>query len=93
MANDDKRANTLIVLEEATIDELHQAIRSGQTDCVSVVRHYIDRVRAYNGVASMLVTEDGAPVREVPGMVRGLAPLRFPAQTVGVSSLLPDLQN
>jgi amidase len=93
MTNDTKRGNTLFVLEEATIDELHQAIRSGQTDCLSVVRHYIDRVRAYNGVASMLVTEGGAPVPEAPGMVRGLAPLRFPTQTVSASSLLPDLQN
>jgi Asp-tRNA(Asn)/Glu-tRNA(Gln) amidotransferase A subunit family amidase len=93
MANDTNRRNAPFVLEEATIDELHQAIRSGQTDCVSVVRHYIDRVRAYNGVASILVTEDGAPVPEAPGMVRGLAPLRFPTQTVSASSLLPDLQN
>ena len=38
-------------LEEATIDELHQAIRSGRTTCVAVVQHYIDRVRAFNGVA------------------------------------------
>src|SRR5262247_1791894 len=93
MTNDTKRVNTLFVLEEATIDELHQAIRSGQTDCVSVVRRYIDRVRAYNGVASILVTEDGAPVPEAPGMVRGRDPLRFPTQTVSASSLLPDLQN
>src|SRR5262245_27149455 len=93
MTNDTKRRNTPFVLEEATIDELHQAIRSGQTDCVSVVRHYIDRVRAYNGVASMLVTQDGAPVPEAPGMVRGRAPLRFPTQTVSASSLLPDLHN
>jgi Asp-tRNA(Asn)/Glu-tRNA(Gln) amidotransferase A subunit family amidase len=93
MANDTNRRNAPFVLEEATIGELHQAIRSGQTDCVSVVRHYIDRVRAYNGVASMLVTEDGAPVPEAPGMVRGLAPLRFPTETVSASSLLPDLQN
>src|SRR5262245_23886570 len=93
MTNDTKRRNIPFVLEEATIDELHQAIRSGQTDCVSVVRHYIDRVRAYNGVASMLVTGDGAPVPEAPGMIRGLAPLRFPTRTVSACSLLPDLQN
>ncbi len=50
-------------LEEATIDELHAAIRAGQTTCVEVVQRYLARVRAYNGVASLLVTEDGAAVR------------------------------
>ncbi len=39
----------------------------------------------------MLVTQDGAPVPEVPGTVRGRAPLRFPTQTVNASTLLPDL--
>src|SRR6476661_8995725 len=91
MTDDAKRGNTPFVLEEATIDELHQAIRSGQTDCLSVVRHYIERVRAYNGVASMLVTQDGAPVPEAPGAVRGMAPLRFPTDTVAAATILPDL--
>ena len=49
-------------VEEATIVELHQAIRDGRTTCVDVVKQYIERVRAYNGVASLLVTEDGKPV-------------------------------
>ncbi|MPZ58064.1 MAG: amidase [Rhizobiales bacterium] len=78
-------------LEEATIDELHAAIKAGQVTLVEVVQHYIDRVRAYNGVASMLVTEDGAPVAEATGTVRAGAPLRFPTQTVKASELLPDL--
>ncbi|MDA1000182.1 MAG: amidase family protein [bacterium] len=78
-------------LEEATIDELHAAIKSGQTTCVEVVQHYIDRARAYNGVASMLVTEDGAAIPEATGTVRAKAPLRFPAQTMKASTLLPDL--
>ena len=38
-------------LEEATIDELHRAIRAGETTCVEVVQHYINRVQAYNGVS------------------------------------------
>ena len=79
-------------LDEATIEELHTAIRSGQTTCVEVVQHYIDRARVYNGVASLLVTEDGAPVPETTGTVRALAPLRFPTQTVTASTVLPDLQ-
>ena len=49
-------------LEEATIDDLHRAIRSGATTCVEVVQQYIDRARAYNGVCSALMTEDGRPV-------------------------------
>ena len=43
-------------LEEATIDQLHAAIRAGDITCVEVVQRYIDRARAYNGVCSMLVT-------------------------------------
>ena len=78
-------------LEEATIGDLHQALRDGRTTCVAVVRRYVARVRAFNGVASMLVTADGAPVPEAPGAVRGMAPLRFPTETVKASTLLPDL--
>jgi Asp-tRNA(Asn)/Glu-tRNA(Gln) amidotransferase A subunit family amidase len=78
-------------LEEATIDELHQAIRSGEATCVSIVAHYLARVRAYNGVASMLVTQDGAPVPEATGAIRAMAPTRFPTQTVKASEVLPDL--
>ena len=36
-------------LEEATIDELHAAIKAGEITCVQIVQHYIDRARAYNG--------------------------------------------
>jgi amidase len=78
-------------LEEATIDELHEAIRSGETTCQATVEHYIARVRAFNGVASMLVTEDGAPVPEATGTVRGGQPLRFPTATVKAATILPDL--
>ncbi|MCZ6876313.1 MAG: amidase family protein [bacterium] len=78
-------------LEEATIDELHAAIKSGQTTCVEIVQHYIDRVRAYNGVASVLVTEDGAPIPAATGAVRAQAALRFPTQTIKAATILPDL--
>jgi amidase len=78
-------------LGEATIDELHEAIRAGRTTCVAVVRHYIERARAYNGVASVLVTKDGAAVHEASGAVRAGAPLRFPTETVKASTILPDL--
>jgi Asp-tRNA(Asn)/Glu-tRNA(Gln) amidotransferase A subunit family amidase len=78
-------------LEEATIDELHQAIKAGQTTCVAVVQHYIERARAYNGVASVLITRDGAPVPEAVGTVRATAPLHFSTETVKASAILPDL--
>src|SRR5262245_20747591 len=79
------------VLEEVTIAELHAAIRAGETTCVDVVRHYLARVRAFNGTSNLLVTKDGAPVHEARGTVRGGAPLKFPTQTVKASELLPDL--
>jgi amidase len=78
-------------LEEATIEELHAAITSGQTTCLAIVQHYLERARAYNGVASMLVTADGAPVPEATGSMRAQAPLRFPTQTLKPSTILPDL--
>jgi amidase len=78
-------------LEEATIDDLHAAIRSGTTTLVAVVQHYLARVRAYNGVASMLVTNDGAPVPAAAGVVRAGTALKFPTQTVKASTILPDL--
>ena len=58
---------------------------------VDVVQQYLARVRAYNGVASMLVTETGAPVAEAAGAVRAGAALKFPTQTVMASTILPDL--
>ncbi len=78
-------------LEEATIEALHAAITSGQTSCVAIVQYYLDRARAYNGVASRLVTTDGAPVPEVTGAVRAQAPLRFPTHTIKASTILPNL--
>jgi amidase len=79
-------------LEEATIDDLHRAIKTGKTTVVAVVQHYIERVRKYNGVASVLVTRDGEPVAEANGTVRGEAPLEFPTETLKVADLLPDLE-
>jgi len=78
-------------LEEATIADLHAAIRTGRTTVAAVVRHYLDRVRAFNGPASLLVTADGAPVAETEGAVRGGVKLRFPTATLKAATLLPDL--
>ena len=78
-------------VEEATIDELHKAIREGRSTCVDVVKQYIARARAYNGPSSLLVTPDGAPVAHASGAGRAQAPLRFPTATVKAATLLPDL--
>jgi amidase len=78
-------------LEEATIAELHAAIKAGEITCVEVVQHYIDRARAFNGVASLLVTEDGKPVAPATGAVRAGAPLSFPTGTVPAATVLPGL--
>jgi amidase len=78
-------------LEEATIADLHAAIREGRTTVTEVVQRYLARVRAYNGVASVLVTLDGEPVPETTGVLRAGQPLRFPKETVKAATILPDL--
>jgi Asp-tRNA(Asn)/Glu-tRNA(Gln) amidotransferase A subunit family amidase len=77
-------------LEEATIADVHRAIQQAQITCRSLVQAYIDRAKAYNGVSDRLVTRDGAQVPAAPGTVRAGSPLKFPTQTVAVSTLLPD---
>jgi Asp-tRNA(Asn)/Glu-tRNA(Gln) amidotransferase A subunit family amidase len=87
----DNVINKPFCIEEATIAELHQAIRDGRTTCVDVVKQYIARARAYNGPSSLLVTESGAPVPQATGTVRAQAPLKFPTESVKAATLLPDL--
>ena len=70
---------------------MHAAIKAGETTCVAVVEHYITRARAFNGIASLLVTEDGAAVPKAAGAVRAGAALHFPTETVAASAILPDL--
>ena len=77
-------------LQEATIDDLHRAIRNGQVTCRGIVQLYINRAKAYNGVPDLLVTKDGAPVASAPGVVRVGSPLKFPTQTIAISTLLPN---
>src|SRR6266851_9332709 len=86
-----KDHETSFQLEEATIADLHEAIRAGKITLVEVVQRYIDRARAYNGVACLLLTEDGADISEATGVVRAQALLRFPSETVKASTILPDL--
>jgi len=76
---------------EATIDDIQNAIQNGETTCVGVVQAYIERAKAYNGVCTVLVTEDGGPIAAATGYVRAGAPITFPETTRAVSSFLPDL--
>jgi amidase len=91
MATELDERNRLFRIEEATIDEFHAAIRAGATTCLATIQHYLTRVRAFNGVSSILVTEDGAPVAPVAGAMRGQQRLQFPIITVKASTILPDL--
>jgi Asp-tRNA(Asn)/Glu-tRNA(Gln) amidotransferase A subunit family amidase len=77
-------------VEEKTIAELHEAIRSGATTCEGVVERYFERAQAYNGMCTALVTADGAPIPSAKGIVRTGKPLEFPTETVPVASVLPD---
>jgi amidase len=77
-------------LQEATIDDVHRAIRKGQITCSSLVKLYLNRAKAYNGVSNQLVTKDGAPIPPAPGVVRAGAPIKFPTTTVAISTLLPN---
>jgi len=80
-------------VEEATIDDIQEAIQQGTTTCVEVVQAYVDRARAYNGMCTQLVTEDGASITPGTGTVRAGVPLVFPSTTVAVSEILPDYQD
>ncbi len=91
MAKASKKSGGSFDVVEATIDDLHGAIREGRTTLVEVVQQFIDRARAYNGAASMLVTEDGMPVPAADGVVRAGAAIEFPTETVKASDVLPDL--
>src|SRR6187551_2467112 len=78
-------------VEEATIELIQSAIKSGLTTCEGEVQAYIERARAYNGVCTALITEDGADIEATTGYVRAGAPLRFPTKTVKASTVFPDL--
>jgi hypothetical protein len=83
-------ASAQFPLQEATIDSLHAAIRSGETTCKQVIEGYIARAKAYNGVCTVPVTADGAKISRVQGAVRAGAPVTFPTETVALTSIVPD---
>jgi Asp-tRNA(Asn)/Glu-tRNA(Gln) amidotransferase A subunit family amidase len=76
---------------EATIDDIHAAIESGDMTCEDIVSAYLARVAAYNGPCTQLVSANGANIEEATGAVRGGAAIKFPTTTVPVSEMLPDL--
>jgi amidase len=78
-------------IEEATIDDTHKAIQEGRITCKGVVQAYLDRVKAYNGTCTALVTADGKPIKAAKGIVRAGKPLTFPTKTVAASTYLPNL--
>ena len=84
-------SSTAFAIDEATIDGIHAAIRSGQTTCQAIVQAYIDRARAYNGVCTSLVTADGTDILPATGAVRTGVPVTFPTKTRKASAIFPDL--
>ena len=77
-------------LEEATIQDIQSAIQTGKTTCKEVVETYIKRAKAYNGMCTALVTKDGASIAPLTGRINAGAPIKYPTQTVPVTSVLPD---
>src|SRR5689334_12076095 len=65
-------------VEEATIASTQKAIQDGKITCQGVVQAYIERIKAYNGTCTALVTADGKPIKAAKGLMRGGKPLAFP---------------
>jgi amidase len=78
-------------LMEATIADIHRAIRRGEITCKQLVQAYLDRIAAYNGPCTKLVTADGAPIAPSQGYVRSAARIAYPTETFAISGMLPDL--
>jgi Asp-tRNA(Asn)/Glu-tRNA(Gln) amidotransferase A subunit family amidase len=78
-------------VEEASIQGIQDAIKSGATTCAGVVQAYLERAKAYNGACTALVTMDGKPIPATTGMVRAGAIVTYPTQTVLASTVYPNL--
>jgi amidase len=77
-------------IEEATIEQMQGAIQSGASTCKGLVEAHIERVKAYNGMCTALVTKDGKSIPTTKGYVRGGAPILFPVKTVPITDVVPD---
>ena len=75
---------------EATIHDIHNAIQTNQITCRQLTQLFVNRAKAYNGVCTQLVTEQGTALSPATGVVRAGAAIKFPAKTVAASSLYPD---
>ena len=53
-------------LEEATIDDIHEAIKAKEITTVELVRRYLDRIKAYNGVCVEQPEGILGPVSTIP---------------------------
>ena len=78
-------------IEEAGIADIDAAIVAKRTTCTAIVEAYIERARAYNGACTVLVTKDGASVAPATGSVRAGTSVKFPMQTLPLSTYFPDL--
>jgi hypothetical protein len=78
-------------IEEATIAGTQKAIQDGEITCQGVVKAYINRIKAYNGTCTALVTADGKPIKPAAGRLLGGSAVKYPTQTVKASSYIPDL--
>jgi Asp-tRNA(Asn)/Glu-tRNA(Gln) amidotransferase A subunit family amidase len=77
-------------LEEATIADVHGAIRSGAITCRGLVEAYVARAKAYNGMRTALVTADGKPFKAALGAVRAGARVKHPTKTVAAADVFPE---
>jgi amidase len=84
-------ASSSFHLEEATIASTQQAIMEGRITCKGVVQAYINRIKAYNGQCTALVTADGKAIAPVAGRILGGSPVTYPTKTVALSSFAPDV--
>jgi len=84
-------AHAAFQIEESTIASVHKAIQAGEVTCKGVVQAYLDRVKAYNGTCTALVTKDGKSIPAAKGVQRAGAPLKFPTKTIAAATYLPDL--
>jgi Asp-tRNA(Asn)/Glu-tRNA(Gln) amidotransferase A subunit family amidase len=54
------------------------------------VQLYLNRARAYNGTSDRLITRDGAAIPQIYGYIRAGSPIKFPTETVGITTLVPN---
>jgi amidase len=80
-------------LEEASIADIQGAIQRGERTCRQIVEAYLARAKVYNnGLCTALVTADGKPIAPMTGRILAGQPIKYPTQTVAVTSVLPNFE-